>query len=212
MNISGNPIFRLKKVADSGGMMISVTELYVTGTTMTEVAEDDIDLCPNLETLHLNDNRILLLQDNAFKSLNKLQDLDVSGNFIARLPGPALIGLTSLKTFNLSRNRLNQLDIFPTDLAELKILDLSFNEIGALEAKSFHYLINLVKLDLKSNKISQISPDVFLAEQSLKGLDLRSNRLEKIPYTAIDIVQNSMEALHIEGTFLMKSPETKVKT
>ena len=109
------------------------------------------------------------------------------------------MGLTALRSFNLSRNRLNHLDVFPGDLAQLKVLDLSDNEIGALEARSFHYLLNLVKLNLRGNKIRQISPDVFLAEQSLMGLDLRSNRLEKLPYAAIDIIQNSLEALHIEG-------------
>ena len=164
-----------------------------------QVDQADMALCPNLLRLALNNNRILVVQDSAFRRLDQLTTLDLSGNFIGRLSGPALAGLASLQTFNLSRNRLNLLDIFPTDLAQLKILDLSFNEIGALEAKSFHYLINLVKLDLKSNKISQISPDVFLPEQSLKGLDLRSNRLEKLPYAAIDVVQNTLEALHIEG-------------
>ena len=110
--------------------MTSVSELIVSGTTMTEVDENDMNLCPNLVKLALNNNRILVVQQHAFKSLNKLQDLDISGNFIARLPGPSLIGLHSLRTFNLSRNRLNLLDIFPKDLFDLKILDLSFNEIG----------------------------------------------------------------------------------
>jgi hypothetical protein len=50
------------------------------------------------------------------------------------------------------------------DLAHLRVLDLSFNEIQALEAKVFFYLVNLVKLDLRANKISQISPDLFQQE------------------------------------------------
>ena len=134
-----------------------------------QVDQADMALCPNLLRLALNNNRILVVQDSAFRRLDQLTNLDLSGNFIGRLSGPALAGLASLQTFNLSRNRLNLLDIFPTDLAQLKILDLSFNEIGALEAKSFHYLINLVKLDLKSNKISQISQNTCVKIFDQKG-------------------------------------------
>ena len=56
-----------------------------------------------------------------------------------------------------------------------------------------------MKLNLKGNKISQVSHSVFLAEQPLKGLDLRQNNLEKLPYEAIDVIENSLEALHVEG-------------
>jgi len=41
------------------------------------------------------------------------------------------------------------------------VLDLSHNEVQALEAKVFYYLTGLVKLNLRANRISQISPDVF---------------------------------------------------
>ena len=76
---------------------------------------------------------------------------------------------------------------------------MSFNEIRTLEPKVFHHLENLAKLNLRGNKISQVSPDVFLGEQPVKGLDLRENRLEKLPYEALDIIENSLEALHVEG-------------
>ena len=48
------------------------------------------------------------------------------------------------------------------DLVQLRVLDLSHNEVQMLEAKVFHYLTNLVKLNLRNNRLSQISPDVFL--------------------------------------------------
>ena len=203
MNISGNPIVRLKEVADSAGSMATITELFVRGTTISEIDQTDMNLCPNLVTLVLQDNRILFVRQKAFSVQRQLQDLDISGNFISRLPGQSLIGLSSLITFNLSRNRLNLLDIFPNDLSQLKILDLSFNDLGALEAKTFHYLLALVKLDLRGNKISQVSPDVFLAEQPLKGLDLRSNKMTKVPFEAVDTVQNSLEALHLDGKLFL---------
>ena len=130
-----------------------------------------------------------------------MEELDLSGTLLIRIPSQSLLGLSSLRTFNLSRNRLSLLDIFPSDLLQLKILDMSFNDIRALEAKVFHYLVNLVKLNLRGNKISQVSPDVFLAEQPLKGLDLRSNRMERLPYEAIDTFENSLQALHFEGEY-----------
>eukprot|EP00090_Calanus_glacialis_P036292 TRINITY_DN61906_c0_g1_i1.p1 TRINITY_DN61906_c0_g1~~TRINITY_DN61906_c0_g1_i1.p1 ORF type:complete len:799 (+),score=94.62 TRINITY_DN61906_c0_g1_i1:179-2398(+) len=165
---------------------------------MAEIDENDITLCPNLVKLIMSDNKIAIVRQKAFHLHRKLEELDLSGNLLIRLPSQSLFGLSSLRTFNLSRNRLSLLDIFPSDLAQLKILDMSFNDIRALEAKVFHYLVNLVKLNLRGNKISQVSPDVFLAEQPLKGLDLRSNRMERLPYEAIDTIENSLEALHFE--------------
>ena len=48
------------------------------------------------------------------------------------------------------------------DLVQLRVLDLSHNEVQMLEAKVFHYMTSLVKLNLRNNRLSQISPDVFL--------------------------------------------------
>jgi hypothetical protein len=51
------------------------------------------------------------------------------------------------------------------ELGALRVLDLSHNEVQAVEAKVFTFLASLVKLNLAHNRISQISPDVFLQER-----------------------------------------------
>ena len=58
MNISHNDITRLRMVADSGGSMASIRELVLSGTTMTEVDGNDLNLCPNLITRHCRHCRI----------------------------------------------------------------------------------------------------------------------------------------------------------
>jgi hypothetical protein len=51
------------------------------------------------------------------------------------------------------------------ELGALRVLDLSHNEVQAVEAKVFTFLTSLVKLNLAHNRINQISPDVFLQER-----------------------------------------------
>ncbi len=43
----------------------------------------------------------------------RLEELDLSGNRILRLPGQSLSGLRSLALLNVSLNRLSLLDTFP---------------------------------------------------------------------------------------------------
>ena len=40
----------------------------------------------------------------------------------------------------------------------------------------------------------------------MRGLDLRENRLEKLPYEALDVIEHSLEALHVEGEFFWFLP------
>ena len=58
MNLSRNSIVRLKEVADSAGVMSTIKELYLTGTNMAEIDENDITMCPNLMKLIMSNNKI----------------------------------------------------------------------------------------------------------------------------------------------------------
>jgi Leucine-rich repeat (LRR) protein len=50
----------------------------------------------------------------------RLEELDLSGNRILRLPGQSLSGLRSLALLNVSLNRLSLLDTFPKVKQEKK--------------------------------------------------------------------------------------------
>ncbi|XP_077454893.1 trophoblast glycoprotein [Stigmatopora argus] len=64
---------------------------------------------------------------------------------------------------------------FPSQLEFLTHLDLSDNEIEAVEGMVFHSLPNLVQLDLSNNKIQTFSKEAFPDENKLQVLNLSSS-------------------------------------
>lgn len=61
-------------------------------------------------------------------------------------------------------------------LNNLRHLDLSNNQISAIETDTFKNLSNLISINLKNNKLSELPTELFKGT-SLKILDLSSNQL-----------------------------------
>lgn len=61
---------------------------------------------------------------------------------------------------------------FVTFNSSLRILDLSWNRIDALEKGIFDGLENLISLQLAHNYLGAIDPEIFLNVPSLESLDI----------------------------------------
>jgi len=71
-----------------------------------------------------------LLNANEFRLLSDLRYLDLSRNYISRLPRDLGVHLTRLETLNLSANALSLLDASVFAAAQrLLVLDVSYNRI-----------------------------------------------------------------------------------
>ncbi|XP_077576948.1 trophoblast glycoprotein [Stigmatopora nigra] len=92
------------------------------------------------------------------------KDLDAIPPFI-----PAHCGVLLITGNNISS--VNE-ESFPSQLEFLTHLDLSDNEIEAVEGMVFHSLPNLVQLDLSNNKIQTFSKEAFPDENKLQVLNL----------------------------------------
>lgn len=128
--------------------------LLLSGNDLEQLHADTFRTLQFLRVVDLSENRIRMLPDGLFfaEGLERLElrnnemgrapltslshgaastlhDLDLSGNLIASLPnGELLARFRSLRTLNLARNRLLQLDegVF-SPLSRLTKLDLSHN-------------------------------------------------------------------------------------
>lgn len=117
---------------------------------------------PNLTHLDLSYN-ILKLNSLSFTHLEKLECLDLSGNYLKSLPDNVFSKQTRLKTLNLSNNQLYYIrgDMFK-HLESLKNLDISFNRIFG--DKSFiHFL-------MRNKLVTFEKSDCYLVGSNLKNI------------------------------------------
>jgi small GTP-binding protein len=82
-----------------------------------------------LETLDLSENKINLIEDDAFDLLENLIELDLSFNELTYLP-TSIGKLKKLKRLNLSGNKISSLPKEFENLTSLEFLDFNSNPIG----------------------------------------------------------------------------------
>ncbi|XP_023213717.1 carboxypeptidase N subunit 2-like [Centruroides sculpturatus] len=211
-------------------MLINLSELYITDGKLNVLPEDLFYNLHKLTKLGLTYNNIKSIHPLVFRNLTKLEHLDLGMNQIKDLPGDTLKGLFNLRTFYIYGNRrLSQIpsgffkkmhnltefragscsfssleeDVF-SDLINLKILNLDYNQIEHLPSNLlknnklltefpcsynkiltlpigiFDGLSELQWLNLKKNRLENLLEDIFQNLSSLKGLDLSKNRLTSL--------------------------------
>jgi Leucine-rich repeat (LRR) protein len=82
-------------------------------------------------------------------------------------------------------------------LKELKLLDLSYNQIDVLPESVFQGLRVLEDLNLEGNQIENLEPGLFSNLEQLKKLNLNSNQISDLP-SAIFNDLRSLKQFHIQ--------------
>lgn len=147
--------------------------LSLKGNVMDEIKSRDVsesnggshgEKGGGVKNLILSDNRLTLIQDGVFVSLNILETLDLAGNMISRIEGrPFPSSLTSL---SLSQNLLETVPIQSlSNLSNLKWLQLRGNIIKTLPSKWFLPNNDIHILDMSHNLLSSIPADLFMSHQ-----------------------------------------------
>ncbi|XP_074594962.1 uncharacterized protein LOC141850283 [Brevipalpus obovatus] len=188
------------------------TTLYlrINGTKMGIFPDFFFDGLPveNLEAKFCDLNEI---SDSAFFGLSKtLMTLDLSENFLTRVPARSLEKLSTLEVLRLNYNKIESLDSGDfrglTSLRELFLygnqiksidsnafidtggnitrINLGHNQLSSLSSTSFIQLTNLRTLEIGENHIELITDSTFYGLQSLRvldQLDLISNSLQELP-------------------------------
>ena len=187
----------------------------------------------SLKKLSLSLCRISHITENAFQGLNNLRELDLSLNFLSRVPR-AVRSLSLLKKLNLRENDITVIHRGDFgDLHCLEELDLSINLLGQMEAFSdgafaglgnslrslklhdchmaliptvaLSGLNQLKHLDISNNKISYMSNRSFIGHFQLESFDISVN-----PWLVQDDMfssfQNSLKVLKMQNVGLTKVP------
>ncbi|KAM7382492.1 hypothetical protein PAMP_002219 [Pampus punctatissimus] len=174
--ITGNNISRIN-VDSFPTSLQQLTDLYLSGNEMEYVDAKVFHNLPNLVRLDLSNNKIEMFSEEAFPDDNKLQLLNLSRCFYNHSIFDALSFLQR------------------GNLLQLKVLDLSNNNLVILPDDIFTGLSNLVNLSLQNSSMIAIQNGT-LKVPPLQDLDLRDNSFRDLTATTMAEFSNKPE-LHI---------------
>ncbi len=135
----------------------------------------------SLQDLDLTKNQMFAIPRGLFDNLHDLENLKIAWNKISEIRHGTFRNLHKLSQLNLMGNQISVLDHGAfSDLRHLIILNLNSNKITTLYPQMFHGLDALQRLDLQNNVISYIPDGTFLVLPQLKYLSLARNNLTVI--------------------------------
>ncbi|XP_017078566.1 leucine-rich repeats and immunoglobulin-like domains protein 3 [Drosophila eugracilis] len=133
-----------------------------------------------VQTLHLANNKLNDTTVLEIRNLSNLTKLTLKRNLLEVIP--KFVGLTGLKHLVLANNRITSISSEAlAALPLLRTLDLSRNQLHAIEVNSFPKPNSLVHLILSFNEITNVNEHSFAALNNLTDLELNNNRLSTLP-------------------------------
>ncbi|XP_064624942.1 toll-like receptor 4 [Lineus longissimus] len=162
---------------------------------------------------------------NAFRNLENLVKLDLSGNVLTRFDSFENVKFDNLKYLILDRNNFVNISTdFLSSLPKLESLSIRDNAVHDVKAftESFRDLYKLSLLDLRGNPLGKISIDGFVnLPPSLRTLTLSDCQLVAIHDDAfrnlsdhledLDISGNHLSLNQLKGLFLGFKPQSAIK-
>ena len=155
-----------------------------------------------LESLHLTNISLQLLQPGVFSRLSGVTYLDLSLNQLQNILSGSLRELVNLTRLNLEGNILTEIRAGAfTGLIRLEVLYLMNNELNRIAEGTFEDLVELKELVLSVNYLSEIRVGVFRGLIRLETLHLNRNRLNKIAEGAFENL-GKLELLRLDDNNL----------
>uniref|UniRef100_A0A2M4AAW1 Putative leucine-rich transmembrane protein n=2 Tax=Anopheles triannulatus TaxID=58253 RepID=A0A2M4AAW1_9DIPT len=192
----------LKRLPDFSGLS-KLRYINVQSGSLIELAPPYFRGLVSLETVHVTGSASLTrLEAGLFNDLPKLTLIDLSENGISWVHLRTFVGLPSLKTMQLSGNKITDAGMIGRavkDLHTLQILKLDRNMISKLSEGSFVDLPSLKELYLNDNGITEIFHGAFHRTPSLKLVHLENNYLRRVhPESFLQASGSGVEMMHLQ--------------
>lgn len=132
----------------------------------------------SIEELDFSKNKIHSIPQYAFKDLNELKHLNLSGNGIENIAEEAFSNI-KLESLSLSNNQIKEIkeNTF-ANLPLLKKLEISFNQAALkIHEESIKKLESLIEINLSNSNIYNISPNTFQNLSNLEKINLSNNQI-----------------------------------
>ena len=170
---------------------------------ITFIPADTFKTCSNLEEIFICDNKLRIVDKNAFVGLSKLSRLDLGHNLIEEIQFELLQPLINLRVLKMMKNNIItiQPNAFRT-LQNLWLLDLDGSQLTEINAVILAPLVNLEQLFLHNNAISTIHSNAFRTLTKLLILSLENNVLTKLDSILFAPIAN-LKILFINKNFIV---------
>ncbi|KAM5142292.1 leucine-rich repeat-containing protein 20 isoform 1-T2 [Mantella aurantiaca] len=146
---------KVNEVVESGGHRLDLsscslnsfpTGLYLAMSTVSD----------EISSISLANNEIKSLAGKFFTTFRNLEELDLQGNLLEKLPVEACL-LPNLKKIDLSRNKF---EAFPEELTRIQCIEninLEGNQIKDIPVDELNKMSRLSSVNVKSNPINKES-------------------------------------------------------
>ncbi|XP_060911990.1 toll-like receptor 2 isoform X2 [Labrus mixtus] len=169
---------------------LDLSENYFTDLALSKLMCDGQGVLQSLRTLNVSRNHLLVINSRIFSKLEKLENIDISGNKFDSTP-ESCYWPPSLQFFNLSSSRLtkvtaclpvslrildlshNALTVFNIELPFLTDLYISGNKLRSLPDGGFYP--HLAVLSIQNNDLHTLSRDILNGYDNLKSLEASSD-------------------------------------
>ncbi|KAF7482482.1 toll receptor 11-like [Marmota monax] len=203
LRLDGTPLNALGLL---GSGLLHLDFLSLVGTGM-EKLPGNVSGYFELRALDLGRNRIQNIEDGDLSSCRSLEHLSLYSNGLKLLPIKFLNALPQLQSLNLSMKKLGPTLVLPDGLVStnLRVLDLSNNELCVLPYGAFSFIPQLEELWLSGNNISNLSSESLEGLKQLKTLDLSWNKIKVLKPGWLSFLP-ALTSLNLLGTYLSHIP------
>lgn len=207
LDLSGNQI---PVMPNNGFSLLKFLEqLFISSNNINIVGEGALNGLERLQLLDMSRNKIVQLPENLFKNCSlSIRIISFHKNSISALSLGLFKNLTHLISLDLSHNQLS--DIWMNNntfsgLIRLVMFNLSYNRINNLDETLFQDMYTLQVLSLEHNIIEVLQPNIFKPLSNLHTLHLSYNKLKRVDAHSlnglfvmnwINFSHNEIEALH----------------
>lgn len=180
---------------------LSINELVVSNSKVATLKHKCFDYMTSLRNLKIEKNMILKIGVGIFNHTN-IQRLDLNNNRIQLIENEAFFGMPLLTQLRLYGNQLTSFEpklYIGSTSPELSDLELFGNEIKIVTTSNFELFPKLRILHLFNNGLEEIEVGAFQKIPLLSYLDLSNNKIDYIPETAFpdeDLEYMDMLFLH----------------
>ncbi|XP_077980320.1 toll-like receptor 3 [Glandiceps talaboti] len=169
--------------------------------SISRIEDNAFDSTLRLKTLLLSHNEIgKSLTSRVFAPLKNLTMLDLAHNRMKNMPTGMLTEAHQIQYLSVAENRLESVDFGKdVNMSKLEMLNLSRNSLEGLRTGEFAGLgmANLSVLDLSFNQITDIDEGVFQAIRKVKVLNV-SGSFPKNILTSVKKLVDQLKGLHLE--------------
>lgn len=194
--------------------------LEMSRNNLEQIRFGDLRGHPTLERLHLNNNKLHLVDQEAFMAMPALRELrlknnslsnplwnlpalkglDLSGNFYRSINENAFFNTPALRKVDLNHNQILFLE--PTAFVNtpaVESLNLSHNSISSVHPNTFRHLTNLYEVDLSNNRIVDVVPGL---PRGLEYLHLAKNLISVLPVQGLELELPALRMLDLRENLL----------